>query len=177
MTVRQIQCLLTFLGYGVTIDGIDGPETQTALKRFAADYGCGTDGLQRAVAEWKQKSDFWAEIRHFRKEEFRCKCGGRYCNGWPAEPQEQMVRMADAIREHFGRPAAVISGLRCERWNALQGGVANSQHRFGEACDITVEGIGWEQVLSFVKTLPGLRYAYHIEGSNNVHFDIPAGKR
>lgn len=51
MTTKQIQCLLTYLGYdpGV-IDGIDGKKTQAALASFRADYGVGAEGLVGAVA-------------------------------------------------------------------------------------------------------------------------------
>ena len=164
VNIGQIQRLLELLGHSPgKIDGIWGPKSQAAL-----------DGALRSLG---QSGDFWAEIRHFQRQEFRCKCGGQFCDGFPAEPKEKMVRIADQIREHFGRPARVISGLRCKTWNGLQGGVVGSQHMYGEACDLCVEGVGWEELLAYTKTLPGVRYAYHIEGSNNVHFDIPASDR
>lgn len=51
MTIKQQQCLLTYLGYdpGV-IDGIGGPRTQAALAAFRAEYGCGQEGLVGAIA-------------------------------------------------------------------------------------------------------------------------------
>ena len=85
--------------------------------------------------------------------------------------QEAVVKIADAARLHFGRPAHVISGLRCERWNAHEGGVANSQHMYGEAIDLRIDGVSAESLRQFVSTQPGHRYSYCIN-STNVHFDI-----
>lgn len=40
MTIKQIQCLLTYLGYAPgTIDGVDGPKTRAAVKAFQRDFG------------------------------------------------------------------------------------------------------------------------------------------
>lgn len=119
---------------------------------------------------------FWDEIEFFTPEEFKCKCGGRYCNGYPAEMREEVVRICDAARRHFGRPGHIISGLRCQVHNANEGGVANSQHMYGEACDLMIEGVSSDQLLAFILAQPGARYAYKIDGTN-VHFDIPKGNR
>ena len=167
---------------GIKVDGYGGPETDKAL-RHAVAY----DMFQVADAKDVGKDnnvpnktdDFWDEIEFFDRDEFKCKCGqyhAPYCNGFPAEPKEAMVRIADQIRRHFGKPAHVISGLRCPQHNADSDGTANSQHMYGEACDICVEGISSAELLAYVKTLPGVRYAYAINATN-VHFDIPKGAR
>ena len=194
MTVKQTQCLLAYLGYDPgQIDGVDGPKTQAALAAFRSDYGMGAEGLVAAVAGTAAKVErpaeeeqaatdkpktgtFWDDIKWFKRAEFRCKCGGRYCNGYPAEMQEAVVRIADAARSHFGKPAHVISGLRCQKWNAHEGGVANSQHMYGEAIDMRIDGVDSETLRQFVSTQPGHRYSYRIN-STNVHFDIPARSR
>ena len=119
---------------------------------------------------------FWVSIVYFKREEMRCKCGNRYCNGFPAEPQQLLMELADRARKHFGRPAHVVSGLRCQRWNQIQGGVANSQHMYGEAMDIRIDGVTADQLLAWMKNQPEVRYCYKINGTN-VHFDIPKGKR
>ena len=183
MTTKQIQCLLVYLGYDPgQIDGIDGKKTQAALAAFRADYGVGADGLVGAVAgtiaklDKPQSGSWWDDIKHFRRDEFKCKCGGRYCNGYPAEMQEAVVKIADAARAHFGKPAHVVSGLRCQKWNAHEGGVANSQHMYGEAIDLRVDGVDSETLRQFVASQPDHRYSYRIN-STNVHFDIPARSR
>ncbi len=191
MTAKQIQALLIYLGYDPgQVDGILGPKTKGALSAFQPDYGLPATGqpddttvkmLVAAVAgtavkvERPQTGDWWEDIRYFKRSEFACKCGR--CGGFPAEPQEAMVRIADKIRGHFGAPAHVVSGLRCPAHNRAVGGKANSQHMYGEACDLRVDGVSWSELLAYTKSLPGVRYAYHIEGSNNIHFDIPKGDR
>ena len=192
MTVKQIQNLLQYLDYYNGIpDGDFGPLTREATRAFQSAFGLKVDGdpgpetqkaLTHAVAygmptrdEPEPASDWWDEIEFFKREEFRCKCAGRYCDGYPAEMQEKVVRIADAARKHFGRPAHVVSGLRCQEWNRLQGGVWNSQHRYGEAIDLRIDGVTADDLMAFVDTQP-IRYAYKINGTN-VHFDIPQGKR
>lgn len=159
MTTRQIQNLLDYLGYepGV-IDGAMGRNTQAAVRRFQADYGLTADGdpgaatqkmLIGAIAGTAVKVDkpessdapktvtFWDDIKYFTREEFRCQCGGKYCNGFPAEPAEETVRMADEIRRRAGVALTVNSGLRCKRHNAEVGGVSNSLHTTGQAVDLS----------------------------------------
>ena len=190
MTVKQGQYLLLYLGYAPGgADGIWGEKTKAACREFQRDYGLReTEGWEDAVgnslidavagrlARAEKKEGFWEEIRWFRREEFKCKCGGRYCGGFPAEMQESVVRIADAARAHFGKPAHVVSGLRCEKWNAHEGGMANSQHMYGEACDLRIDGVDSETLRQFVASQPGHRYSYRINGTN-VHFDINPGKR
>lgn len=161
MTVIQIQHLLAYLGYDPgDCDGAMGRNTQAAVRRFQADYGLTADGdpgsatqkmLIGAVAGTAVKVDkpaqtgqeagktgtFWDDIQFFSRAEFRCQCGGKYCNGLPAEPAEETVRMADEIRRRAGVPLTVNSGLRCARHNAEVGGVSNSLHITGQAVDLS----------------------------------------
>lgn len=198
MTVKQEQCLLAYLGYYTgQIDGQWGSMSTAACRAFQADYGLTADGICGAMtqkmlvaavagtavkverpAEAEQEATdkpktgtFWDDIRYFTRAEFKCKCGGRYCNGYPAEMQEAVVKIADAARAHFGKPAHVVSGLRCQKWNAHEGGVANSQHMYGEAIDLRIDGVSAEELRQFVSTQPGCRWSYCIN-STNVHFDI-----
>ena len=80
--------------------------------------------------------EWWKEIRYFKRSEFRCKCGGKYCNGYPVEIDMNMVKIADQIRDKIGKPITVNSGLRCKTHNANVGGVSNSQHLYGTAADL-----------------------------------------
>lgn len=157
MTVLQIQCLLLYLGYPVgTPDGITGSQTRQAVKLFQAAEGMKADGdpgqetqtaLLAAVAAERiytpsgsqsaaKTGTFWDDIRYFRRVEFRCQCGGKYCNGFPAEPAEETVRLADEIRRRAGVPLNVNSGVRCKQHNADVGGVWNSLHLTGQAIDL-----------------------------------------
>ncbi len=192
MTVEQKQCLLKYLGYykgkvdgewgglsenatrdfqkafgGLDPDGIIGTETAKALKHAVA-----YDMFKKAeVKEPVKEGDFWDGIKHFKRKEFKCKCGNVYCNGYPAEPQEKLVKVADRVREHFGASATVSSGLRCKQHNANVGGVSNSRHLTGKAMDFCIAGKTAAQVLAYVQKQPEIRYSYAID-SRFVHMDI-----
>lgn len=160
MNVLQVQCLLAYLGYPVGApDGITGSQTRQAVKLFQTAEGLKADGdpgqetqaaLLAAVAEGRMHTPakvenaktgtFWDDIQYFRREEFRCQCGGKYCNGFPAEPVEETVRLADEIRRRVGVPLKVNSGVRCARHNADVGGVWNSLHLTGQAIDLAPIG-------------------------------------
>lgn len=196
MTIRQRQHLLAYLGYYVmNVDGIWGSGSREACKSFQLDVNIPDDGLGgpvtdaaliKAVSNGMIKPDrvpendtsgtFWDEIEYFTRDEFRCKCGGKYCNGFPAEPKEQLVRIADQLRKNLGVPITVVSGLRCPTWNKIQGGVENSQHMYGEAADIYARGMSQLRVETELDNIGGVRYHYPITNSSNVHFDIPKGR-
>ena len=162
MNVLQVQCLLAYLGYPVGApDGITGSQTRQAVKLFQAAEGLKADGdqgqetqaaLLAAVAagrmyapakvENAETGTFWDDIHYFRRAEFRCQCGGKFCNGFPVEPVEETVRLADEIRRRAGVPLKVNSGVRCTRHNADPnvGGVWNSLHLTGQAIDLAPIG-------------------------------------
>lgn len=194
MTVKQKQALLLFLGYYVgNVDGDWGQLSKTATKSFQKDHGLTADGVfgeatakavLTAVAKNETKKptstttgDFWDEIEFFDREEFRCKCNGKYCDGFPTEPRETMVRIANQLRKNLDVPVSIVSGLRCPEWNRIQGGVENSQHMYGEAADIYARGVSQSKVEAELDRIGGVRYHYPIDGSSNVHFDIPKGAR
>lgn len=179
MTVRQKQCLLCYLGYyNGAIDGIWGEDSQNATIDFQRSRGLAVDGIfgsdtEKAILDAITEEDWWASIRYFNRQEFACKCG-RYCDGYPSEMKQTVVRLADRARAHFGAPAEVVSGLRCAKHNAAVGGVENSQHMAGEAIDLRVQGVSAETVLCYLRQQPELHYAYAIN-ETNVHLDVPRG--
>lgn len=157
MSKEKSQLLLAYLGYyDGAIDGIWGDGSREATRKFQIDYGgLDADGvvstqtknaLRHAVfygmPEKKvesESSSFWDEIKHFKRSEFACKCG-KYCNGFPVEPDEKLVRFLDGLREHFGVPVTITSGVRCKQHNANVSG-SRSQHMLGNAADIKVRGV------------------------------------
>ena len=117
------------------------------------------------------ETNWWDNIQHFTREEFECHCGGKYCNGYSAEPAKQLVQVADRVRKHFGAPAIVSSGVRCKTHNSNVGGISGSRHLTGKAMDFCVTGKSAAQVLAYVKQQPEINYAYAID-SQYVHMDI-----
>lgn len=165
MTTKQVQSLLLYLGYPVGApDGITGSQTRQAVKLFQAAEGLTADGIVGEQTEirlkdavWQDRfakdnivpisgqstaktGTFWDDIQYFQRAEFRCQCGGKYCDGFPAEPAEETVRLADEIRRRAGVPLNVNSGLRCKQHNADVGGVWNSLHLTGQAIDLAPIG-------------------------------------
>lgn len=199
MTVKQQQLLLEYLGYDTgDIDGISGPNTERATTAFQKDYGLEPDGicgaqtqkaLKGAVAGIAQPASvnidtdpdepaWWSKYKNFTRSEFACRCGGQYCDGFPAEPKEKLVALLQKIRDHYGKPVNRTSPLRCERWNKIQGGVANSRHKYGQAMDFWIPGESPEQIVAWIKAnCPECAYTYAIRNSDGtlagtVHVDV-----
>ena len=172
MTNEQNQCLLRYLGYYTgAIDGVWGEGSQLATIDFQRDFGgisvdgiCGDQtekALKHAVAYGIEKKPdstdgntgtVWDGIKYFKRSEFACKCG-KYCNGFPVEPNEKLVETLETIREHFGVPVTVSSGIRCKTHNTNVGGASKSQHMEGTAADIVVKGVPVSEVVKYAETL------------------------
>lgn len=196
-TIEQKQCLLKVLGYYEgRVDGIWGRKSEQATREFQDAYGdIDVDGKFGPITEQAARhavcygmpereapdepleltdEAFWASIKHWKREDFKCRCGeyhAPYCDGFPVEPDRKLVLLADQVAEHFGGAVQRSSGIRCEQHNTDSGGVENSRHRFGKALDFRIKGKNAKQTLAFVNTLPGVRYAYDIDGTY-VHMDV-----
>lgn len=192
MTNEQKQCLLRYLGYYTgDVDGIWGSDSKAATKDFQKANGLDQDGVFGNATKKKilahianetgfkkvqttnvsKTGDWWDDIEYFEKSEFACHCGGKYCKGYPAEPQEKLIRVADAVRKALKAPATVSSGVRCEKHNANVGGVSNSKHLSGKAMDFCIKGKTANQVLAEVRKHKEITYAYAID-NNYVHMNI-----
>lgn len=162
MTMRQVQNLLQYLGYYEgNVDNIYGPMTRDATFDFQVRYATiGVDGIPGPEVEaalidavvtgkyFKEHTveppaepeealddaEFWAGIKYFKREEFRCKCGGKYCNGFPVEPDRGLVLALDEFRERLG-VAVRIGGIRCPQHNQDVGGSPTSKNMDGLAAD------------------------------------------
>lgn len=202
MTLKQRQHLLAYLGYyvlnvdgdwgagskaactafqrdvGITPDGYGGPETDKALRYAVGNDLQKPEPVEDTVDKGSAAEDMeWPGVVHFDPEEIRCKCEGKYCNGFPHKMQPLVMQIAERARQWSGHPIQVISGLRCETHNRNEKGVWNSQHMFGEALDVYFYGKTPGQALAWLQSQPDVRYAYQIAGSNNIHFDIePVGR-
>ena len=192
MNTRQIQALLVYLGYDPgEVDGLPGKNTRRAVLSFQAAEGLETDGspgpmtqerLLDAVAAGRCRQtqasgtgtgpEWWKEIRYFQRTEagIGCPCGR--CGGFPAEPSEKLMRLADKVREAAGAPMYPSSTVRCQAHNdELRGSVKNSRHVTGRAMDFCIRGWGADRTLALVRKQPEVRYAYAIDDCY-VHMDV-----
>ena len=195
MTIKQVQQLLDYLGYDPgAIDGVDGRLTQAAVRRFQGAEGLTVDGIageQTQIrlkdAVWQSRfakdeavpdsgqppetGTFWDSIKYFTRDEpyIACPCGR--CGGFPVEPAEKLMRLADAVREDAGKPMVPSSTVRCDAHNAEVGGVATSRHRLGHAMDFVIPGMTANQILTIVRKQKNVVYFYAIN-KRAVHMDI-----
>lgn len=156
---------------GLVVDGKFGAKTEAKTMQLVIDIqrqiGANVDGLVGAetIAKynaWKKthsapitnSGDWWGEIKYFKRDEFRCKCG-RYCNGFPVEPDKDLVKLLDTVRAHYGRPFTPNSAIRCTKHNRAVGGASNSQHLYGTAADIPAAALGVtpKQLAAYLETL------------------------
>jgi peptidoglycan hydrolase-like protein with peptidoglycan-binding domain len=198
MTIKQRQCLLFYLGYYVgEIDGSWGTLSKTATKAFQKDFGLPSNGvcdadtekaLKHSVAygvekkhDSSTKSAVWSMVKHFTRDEFRCPCGK--CGGFPVEPEDELVLIAEEMREAFGSAVIIVppdghsggSGVRCQSYNdSLSGSAKNSRHLLGKAFDFSAPGesaVTIENYLTKLKNSGKIRYWYKI-CSGSYHLDI-----
>lgn len=170
LNVKTRQKYLKELGfYTGKIDGIAGALTKQAYlglqtayfsKKKDRDgvYGKNTDILLRSAYNLK-------DSQNFELSEFKCKCGGKYCTGYPAEVKKDLVDNLQKVRSHYKKSITITSGLRCKTYNSKIGGVSGSSHTKGEAVDIYVNGKsasleGRKEIVDFWDTLPNTKYAY-----------------
>ena len=141
-----------------------------------------TAASDKASTTGTKTGTFWDNIKHFTRTEFRCPCG-KWCNGFPVEPKEGLVRFMDEMREHFGKGVIVVppdghsggSGVRCDKYNAtLSGSAANSTHKQGRAADFSIPGITDSAISTYLtaaKTSGKIAYWYKIS-SGAFHVNI-----
>lgn len=181
---KELQTLLNKYGAGLTVDGILGQKTAAAIKTVQKKLGLTADGIAGTKT--------WAKLRgsssgtasggsseHFAKSEFKCKCGGKYCNGHPAgTTSAKLLNILEGLRSYYGKPITITSGQRCKTRNKQVGGVSNSKHLTGKAADFYIPGIcdtaaGRRQVVAKAYAL-GAAYSYaNTSGMGNaVHINV-----
>lgn len=165
---------------GVAQDGIVGTNTINAIKAVQRRYGLVVDGIYGTRTNAAINSNIGGgSSAHFKKAEFKCECGGRFCNGYPGgNTSAKLLGILESLRSYYGKPITVTSGQRCPTYNRQIGGISNSAHIYGKAADIYIPGIcdtsaGRRQVISKAYAL-GAAYAYgNTPGMGNaVHINV-----
>ncbi|MDE6879979.1 MAG: DUF882 domain-containing protein [Oscillospiraceae bacterium] len=118
----------------------------------------------------KAKDGAKALSANFKVREFACQDGTD-----TIFVSAELVSALQKIRDHFGRAVTVNSAYRTEAHNKKVGGAAYSQHKYGTAADIAVQG---------VTPLEAARYAHALLGNGGgvglyktfIHVDVRAAK-
>lgn len=86
---------------------------------------------------------------HFKVREFFCRDGSD-----PVFIDTELVEILEKIRVHFDKPVTITSAYRTAAYNATVAKAAKySQHLYGKAADIQVQGISVEQVYAYADKL------------------------
>lgn len=182
--ITFVQQRLNHHGYKCVIDGKWATETQRVLGEFQKAKGLKLDHTVGPLTMAALKKDKAPTIQHFRDEEFRCKCGGKYCNGFPSKGISMDLKvLLEKIRAEvnriYGKDKVVIinSGYRCPTWNSKVGGASGSRHKVNpaDAADIRVPGVTPKQLGGICDKLnPG--GGVGLGGATIVHVDTRPGK-
>lgn len=185
LTNKERQTYLKKLGlYTKSIDNIRGSGQKKAEKIFNIIflnihndvYTEATDKLLRDIYESYCKDPYmvdsdWKYFKSFKKSEFKCKCKGKGCNGYPSKIHMRIVMLVQYIRNRIKAPYTLTSGLRCEYHNEKVGGVKKSKHKIGGGADGRGEGKTADELMKIAKEVPFLNYTYQC-GSKEIHTDV-----
>lgn len=64
-----------------------------------------------------------------------------------------LVNLLQKIRDHFGKAVIINSAYRTEAHNKAIGGATYSQHKYGLAADIRINGVTPKEIAAYVETL------------------------
>ena len=187
LSIRTRQKYLKYLGYyDGKIDGKEGNLTKKAYKAIQKDYFAekDVDGVYGNDTDILLADAYKVAkvTKNFKLEEFKCGCGNKYCTGYPAKLDTQMLKNLQKVRNKYGS-VTITSGLRCKRYNnSMVGSSTTSKHMSGKALDIynfkTRTEAGRKEVMAYWKKLPKYGYTYcNLSGShpnmgNAVHVDV-----
>lgn len=85
---------------------------------------------------------------NFKVKEFACTDGSD-----PIFIDSDLVNVLQKIRAHFGKAVTITSAYRTPAKNKAAGGETYSQHLYGKAADIKVNGVTPKKVAAYAETL------------------------
>ena len=107
---------------------------------------------------------------NFRVREFACADGSD-----PIFIDSDLVNVLQKIRTHFGKAVTITSAYRTPGRNKAIGGTTYSQHLYGRAADIKVNGIAPKKVAAYAETILKDTGGIGIYGTF-VHIDVRGTK-
>lgn len=88
---------------------------------------------------------------NFVSSEFDCNCSVFNCK--KTRISEDLIKLLQKIRDHFGKPVKINSAYRCVAHNKKVGGKPNSQHLLGIAADICIDGVKPIDIYNYVNSI------------------------
>ncbi len=86
--------------------------------------------------------------KNFRVREFACSDGSD-----PIFIDSELVTILQKIRTHFGKAVTITSAYRTPGKNKACGGTTYSQHLYGRAADIKINGVAPKTVAAYAEKL------------------------
>lgn len=160
LTKEERNRRLKYLGYEGNADGL-GEFQKDAFpkqpKQHDKKYGINSDRALRHFYNVKRVT------KNFSPTEFRCNCGR--CTGYPSYMKQVELKHLQKIRDHYGKPMTITSGLRCSYENSRVGGVRSSGHLRGYAADFYMKGVtdtvaNRKRALPYIKKLDNHEFTY-----------------
>ena len=171
LSIKERQERLKYLGYYKgAIDGIEGVKTKRAYldlqkwgffraKDIDGKYGTNTEKLLISAYNVKK----YTKNFDIKKDKLYCRCKGKYCTGFPAIINNDLLKNLQSIRNKYGA-TTVTSLLRCRKWNSIQKGSTNSRHLKGLAVDFrNLKSLTLDkrkEQINYWVSLPNSRYSY-----------------
>ncbi len=85
---------------------------------------------------------------NFKVAEFRCKDNSDVIFIAP-----ELVALLQKIRDHYGKAVNINSAYRTPTYNKKVGGATYSQHLYGTAADIRINGVKPKDLAAYIETL------------------------
>jgi uncharacterized protein YcbK (DUF882 family) len=103
---------------------------------------------------------------NFTSTEFACKCGCGFDTPGPA-----LVAGLQHLRDAIEKPIVILSGCRCAKHNAAEGGAKRSMHIAGKAADIRVQGMPTRELYAVASRVPQFAGFGVDDARNFLHVD------
>ena len=116
-------------------------------------------------------TDEWAKVRHFKASEFDSPDSP---GSGHAGMDARFVTRLDELRERWGKPMTINSGLRTQAHNAIVGGKPNSAHLRGLGADIKTAGLAEAIRLAVFAAMHGFVRIGIDQQGRFVHLDADA---
>ena len=106
--------------------------------------------------------------KNFKLREFECKDGSHL-----VKVDSKLVDKLQKLRDRLGKPVIITSGYRTAAHNKKVGGAPKSQHLYGTAVDIKVNGMTPKQILPHAEAVGFTGIGLY---SGHIHVDVRKNK-